>query len=125
MLRRGEIVLIPIPFTDLTSSKKRPVLILSSDSYNESTEDIIVAAITSNLDNVTHAVKITNDDLADGKLLLDSCVRADKLYTLSQTIAIKKFGTVKDSILEAVTENILNILDSEHISERGSCYEKC
>ena len=117
MLRRGEIVLIPIPFTDLTSSKKRPVLILSSNSYNESTEDIIVAAITSNLDNATHAVKITNDDLADGKLLLDSCVRADKLYTLSQTIAIKKFGIVNDSILEAVTENILNIFDSEHISE--------
>ena len=114
MLKRGDIVLIPVPFTDLTSSKKRPVLILSSDSYNESTEDIIVAAITSNLDNATYAVNISNDDLIDGKLLLDSCVRADKLYTLSQTIAIKRFGTVKDSILEAVTESVLNIFDSEH-----------
>lgn len=35
MPKQGEIVLIPIPFTDLTSSKKRPVLIISNDDYNK------------------------------------------------------------------------------------------
>jgi len=50
MYKQGDVVLIPIPFTDLSSTKKRPVLILSSDDYNQNTNDLIVAAITSNID---------------------------------------------------------------------------
>ena len=113
MLKQGDIVLIPIPFTDLTSSKKRPVLILSSDEYNKKTDDVIVAAITSNLENNAHAINIKNDDLADGNLLRDSCVRADKLYTLSKSIIIKRFGAVKNEILLAVTGEVLKIIKNE------------
>ena len=112
MHKHGDIVLIPIPFTDLTSNKKRPVLILSADQYNEKTEDIIVAAITSNLDNNAYAVKITKSDLTVGNLLHDSCIRADKLYTLSQKIVIKKFGTVRSEVLTAVTDKILHIISA-------------
>ena len=43
----GEILLVPIPFTDLSSNKRRPVLVLSNQEYNIQTEDLIVTAITS------------------------------------------------------------------------------
>jgi len=35
MPEQGEILLIPIPFSDLQSVKKRPVLVISNDNYND------------------------------------------------------------------------------------------
>ena len=46
MHNQGDVLLIPIPFSDLSSVKKRPVLVLSNDNYNKVTDDIIVVAIT-------------------------------------------------------------------------------
>ena len=45
---QGDIVLIPIPFTDLSSQKRRPVIVISNDGYNQATPDIVVVAMTSN-----------------------------------------------------------------------------
>ena len=84
MHSQGDILLVPLPFTDLTASKKRPVLVLSKREYNDIANDVIVAAITSNVDNKPHIVKFTTNDMTDGILMADSCVRADKIYTLSQ-----------------------------------------
>ena len=102
MFNQGEVLLIPIPFSDLTSNKKRPVLVLSNDKYNSIASDIIVAAITSNIENKYTEIKISNDDMQDGVLKVDSCVRVDKLYTLSQTIVVNSFGRVKGEVLNRV-----------------------
>ena len=47
--RRGDIVLVPFPFTDLSSSKRRPALVVSPDTFNERMQDLLLAAITSQL----------------------------------------------------------------------------
>ena len=99
MYNQGDILLIPIPFTDLTSNKKRPVLVLSNDKYNSTTNGIIVAAITSNIENKYTEIKITNDDMKYGILKVDSCIRVDKLYTLSQTIVVKSFGSINEDVM--------------------------
>jgi mRNA interferase MazF len=46
---RGEIVLLPFPYTDQSGVKRRPALILSADTYNLRRTDLIVAPITSNV----------------------------------------------------------------------------
>jgi hypothetical protein len=46
MFEQGEILLIPVPFSNLSSVKKRPVLVLSNNAHNSSSRDIIVIAIT-------------------------------------------------------------------------------
>ena len=110
MYKQRDILLIPIPFTDLTSSKKRPVLVLSNDDYNSKTDDIIVAAITSNLTSKDYSVFITNSDLLEGNLIADSCVRVDKIYTLAQNIVIKKFGEVNENVMNEVKNKINELI---------------
>ena len=112
MYQQGDILLIPIPFSDLTSSKKRPIIVLSNSDYNSRTDDIVVAAVTSNLEQKEYAVIFTNKDMAEGILKVDSCVRTDKAYTLSKYIVVNKFGKVKEEVLEKVKEKI-NILLQE------------
>jgi mRNA interferase MazF len=50
MLEQGAIVLIPVPFTDLSSTKRRPVIVISSATYNQTTSDMIVVAMTSDIE---------------------------------------------------------------------------
>ncbi|EAX48483.1 transcriptional modulator of MazE/toxin, MazF [Thermosinus carboxydivorans Nor1] len=110
MYKQGDILLIPIPFSDLTSNKKRPVLVLSNDDYNSKTEDIVVAAITSNLTTKDYIVMLSSSDLDEGTLKVDSCIRVDKIYTLSQNIVISKFGTVKKYIIDAVKKRLYELI---------------
>jgi len=44
---RGDIVLVPFPFSNQTTIKKRPAAIISSQRYNAASQDIIIMAVTS------------------------------------------------------------------------------
>jgi mRNA interferase MazF len=94
MYKPGDIVLIPVPFTDLSSKRQRPVIVISNEIYNQKTTDIVVVAMTSNPIEVDYSFTITSDDLVQGQLNRPGKVRVDKIYTLSQSIVIKKFGQV-------------------------------
>jgi len=110
MYKRGEIVLIPVPFSDLSSVKRRPVLVISNTSHNFSNSDIIVVAITSNLQQ--NGIVIETKDLLTGELPKMSVIRCDKIYTLEQRIVIKQLGMVSENILKNVIHDI-NILITE------------
>ena len=119
MHSQGDILLIPLPFTDLSSQKKRPVLVLSKQNYNDIADDLIVAAITSNVDSKPYVIPFSNSDMVDGLLKITSCIRADKIYTLSQNIVIKRFGKVKPEIIEAVKEKLFAIMNEEHLKTKS------
>lgn len=95
---------------NLTSSKKRPVLVLSNNDYNIKTEDIIVAAVTSNITSKDYNILISNKDMQEGNLHVSYCVRVDKIYTLSQSIVIKKFGTVKPEVINNIKEKLSRLI---------------
>ncbi len=102
MLDQRDIVLIPIPFTDLSSQRRRPVIIVSNDEYNRKTDDIVVVAMTSNLKPTDYGFVITSNDLESGSLRRPSRVRADKIYTLSQSITMKTFGRVNEMTFDRI-----------------------
>ena len=99
---QGDIVLIPIPFTDLSSQKRRPVIVISNDGYNQATPDILVVAMTSNPTLTPYSFTITSADLTRGSLNRPGTVRVDKLYVLEQTLIVKTFGHVNTRILNRI-----------------------
>jgi mRNA interferase MazF len=102
MPNHGEIVLIPVPFTDLSSQKRRPVIVISNDVYNRRSPDMVVVAMTSNPAPVPYSFTITNDELVQGALNRPGTVRIDKIYTLEQTLAVKVFGQINQATLEQI-----------------------
>ena len=97
MFEQGEILLVPIPFSNLSSVKKRPVLLLSSNLHNSSSKDIIVIAITSNL--IQKGIEISSNSLTSGFLPKKSIIKVDKVYTLETGIVIKKIGKINNDVL--------------------------
>ncbi len=110
MPEQGDILLIPIPFTDLSSQKRRPVIVVSNNLYNQKTTDIIVVAMTSSLAPADYSLTITSSDLNKGSLNRPSKVRVDKIYTLSQSVVVKTFGRVNDATLERIRQTLRNLV---------------
>jgi len=112
MPKQGDILLIPIPFTDLSSQKRRPVIVISNDQYNRKTNDIIVVAMTSNPQVTDYSLSITSSDLIEGALNRPGKIRVDKIYTLSQTIVAKTFGQIDDKTLNRIRRRLANLVAS-------------
>lgn len=113
MLRQGDVILVPVPFTDLTSLKRRPALIISTNTYNESHEDIVVVAMTSNIEPRDFSIIIDTGDMARGELKAKSMIRADKIYTLNKSIVLKTFGGVKPEVMLKIKNTILGLIEME------------
>src|SRR5262245_39186685 len=109
MPEQRDIVLIPVPFTNLSSHKRRPVIVISNNAYNRNTADIVVVAMTSNPASGDYVFTITSSDLERGKLNRPGRVRVDKIYTLSQDIVIRTFGRVKRSVLDRIRRMLQTI----------------
>lgn len=52
--RRGDVVLVPMDFTDRSRAKLRPAVVVSSEEYNRGGPDVMIASITSNRDALPH-----------------------------------------------------------------------
>jgi len=107
---QGDIVLIPIPFTDLSSQKRRPVIVISNNQYNRDTRDVIVVAMTSNPEATDYSLPITSVNLISGKLNRPGKVRVDKIYTMSQAIIVKTFGRVDGHTLDRVRSALTRLI---------------
>lgn len=109
MPEQGDILLVPIPFTDLSSQKRRPVIVISNNAYNKKTTDLVVVAMTSNPVEVDYSFTITSSDLEKGMLNHPGKVRVDKIYTISTSIVVKRFGRVNEKVLDKIRVELQNL----------------
>ena len=97
---RGDVVLVGFVFSDESAKKLRPVVVISSAAYNRSRQEIIVAAITSNIRR-----RLFGDHLIAGwkaaGLLFPSLVTGI-FRTIKQTMIERKVGTMPKPEMQAI-----------------------
>ena len=105
VLKRGMVVLVPFPFSDLSGSKKRPALVVSTDLYNAAGLDILIAQITSRV----NAPPRPGDHLIvrwqKAGLLVPSLLRS-RPTTLEATQVIRVMGQLVPEDMSAVSRGL-------------------
>jgi len=101
--KRGDIVLVPFPFTDLTTTKTRPAVVISVDGFQKRTGDFTVAMVTSVPHSTPYDYKIK--DWQTANLLAPSWLRA-KLVTLDPKLVRYQPGKLTKPDLKEVEKRI-------------------
>lgn len=104
LIKQREICLVP--FSNLKEFKKRPVIVVSNNYYNEKFEDVIVCLITSKIVDNEASVIIENKDLESGLLKVKSRVKCYRILSLDKRIIIKVIGKLKENKFKEVKEII-------------------
>lgn len=105
---KGDVVVLPFPFSDLSSSKKRPALILADITG----DDYIMIQITSKGIRDHYAISLLKDDFSFGSLNQESNLRPNKIFTLDQKLILYKIGHLTDAKLSECMNKICNIIKS-------------
>ncbi len=102
--KRGDIVLVDFGFSEGAGAKKRPALIISSDNYHKSRQEVIVAAITSNIKRVLFGdTKI--DKWKEAGLIYPS-LATGIIRTIKVSVIIRKLGALSKQDLQKVQKNL-------------------
>jgi mRNA interferase MazF len=98
--KRGDVVLVLFPNSDLITAKKRPALVVQADNLKTGIEQVIVAMITSNLSRRGHPSRyFIPRKSAEGKqtgVLTDSVVMTDNLATVFLKAIDTKIGALEN-----------------------------
>ncbi|MBA4183235.1 MAG: type II toxin-antitoxin system PemK/MazF family toxin [Acidobacteria bacterium] len=102
---KGDIVVTPFPFSDLTANKKRPALVIADLKGN----DVIICLITSQNAKDEYAISLISDDWASGSLKKNSNIRPNRVFTIDSKIVLYRIGTLQKKKSEEVVAKIIEI----------------
>ena len=104
-LVKGDVVVLPFPFSDLSKSKKRPALVLAELEG----DDVILCQITSVARVDNYSVVLTNKDFKNGKLDVNSMIRPNKLFTADSSIVLYKISSLNEDKIKEIENVVSNI----------------
>ena len=104
---KGDVVVIPFPFSDLSGSKRRPALVLADLGG----DDVILCQITSVARNDKYAVPIDTSDTETGALPAKNFVRPCKIFTASRHLILYSTCRLKPEKVQSITDVIIGILE--------------
>lgn len=93
--QRGDVVLVPFPYTDLSTQKTRPAVIVSSDLYNRIRPDILLANVSSQISQAHPDLDYILNDWAQAGILRPSFVRP-KIAAIEPRLIVHHIGHLSD-----------------------------
>lgn len=103
---KGDVIVIPFPFTDLTSSKRRPAVILADIKG----DDYLMLQITSQYVKDGYAIPLLEEDFQMGSLQRDSNIRPNKIFTLDGSLILYKIGHLTKGKIDECVQKVCNII---------------
>ena len=103
---KGDIVVIPFPFSDLSGNKKRPALVIA----NLRGDDILLCQITSQQSNDPFALALNSTGFFSGSLPVNSFIRPLRIFTADKSIIFRKAGKITPELMTKVIDGIIFIL---------------
>lgn len=104
----GDVVLVPFPFTDQSTTKKRPAIIVSSQHYNAQQPDLIVMAVTSQVHRQSR-FDIPIQDWQQAGLLKPSVIKP-VIATIEKMLVIRSLGRLSDKDRATLAEQLAKFL---------------
>ena len=103
----GEVVVLPFPFTDFSSTKVRPALVLASLARG----DVMLCQITSQAGTHAAGVPIAPSDFElGGGLPLASFALPHRIVTAHESCVLRRAGRLKAVKLEAIRESVCAVV---------------
>ena len=102
---KGDVVVLPFPYTDFSSVKKRPAIVIA----NLKGQNVILAQITTNQRNDEDLVSLKKKDFASGSLSCDSFIMASLIFTADSSKINYKAGQLSQNKIKQVEEKLCGI----------------
>jgi mRNA interferase MazF len=103
---KGDVVVVPFPFSDLTAAKRRPALVIAELSG----DDLILCQITSNKIMDSYSIELNYNNFESGNLNKTSNIRPNRIFTADKKILLYKVGHLKNEKISETIDKIISIL---------------
>jgi mRNA interferase MazF len=107
--QRGDVILVPFPFSDFSATKVRPAVVISSDLYHSIEPDLLLAALTSQIAKATGPFDYLLTDWREAGLRFPSALKP-VLATLDPARVVHHIGSLSAMDLAQVEERMRRAL---------------
>jgi mRNA interferase MazF len=105
---KGDVLVVPFPFTDFSTFKPRPALVLAILKG----DDMIMCMITTPQQRDGQAIELTAMDFASGAIDHESFIRPNRLFTFAAAKVIRKKGKLETTKVKQIVDAVVRILQA-------------
>ena len=102
---KGDVVVLSFPYTDFSSVKKRPAVVIATLKG----QNVILAQITTNQRNDEDLVSLAKKDFASGSLSSDSFIMASLIFTADSSKIEYKIGKIKQEKIKEIQNKLVEV----------------
>ncbi|HEV3340338.1 MAG TPA: type II toxin-antitoxin system PemK/MazF family toxin [Pirellulales bacterium] len=109
-MRRGDVVLVYVPFVGAKGGKRRPAVVVQNDSLNAAIRETVLVEITSNVSRAARPhhvlIDVATPDGASTGLLTDSVIRCERPHTVPQADIFQTIGALSPTLLRLLDDGL-------------------